>query len=501
MTNQASWSSIAIFTLFVLTTFLYACDNPLFKEPGKATPNKPPETTMVEVPVEGDTLFANVTLHWDGGDPDGFPQYYQWSYITLNPQTGDTLNKTEWFDTEKTSQTITFTSPLSINKQIFRVRAVDNKGEPDPTPATRSFFTEQTIPPKVNFIEPSNNASRFYLDQQTDWYTGLKIAYQGNDEDGEILEYGWAVNDDNFTWTSDTTVVIPPSEFGNAGDHIIRLTARDDTDLQATDPDTLHISLVKPTFDKGILIIDETQEDKFKGNAASYTDHQIDSMYSSWISPNSHDSWDLRDKNDIPSREVLGQYKMIFWHADNWYSSSSDAHRLRFYTDVISEYMNVGGDFIMSGWKILKSLRPNVEYPATFQEGSFERDYLHIQRADISGISIPGDFVGANGVGENFTDVRVDSTKTEGWFPNNGNMVDITTIPEPGGFTSPIYAYECKMDCDNRDYVGQPVGLRYLGTSYDAIMLGFPLFFLHEDHAETAIDEILTNMEYREPNK
>ncbi len=501
--------SLIVTAVFFLVVGLYACDQPPFGGTEGADDNTIPETTMANVPVEGDTLFANVTLHWDGGDNDGFVEYYEWRYATIDPQSGDTLQSTGWDSTENTSLTITFSSPLPFNKQIFWVRAVDNKRDKGDA-VSKTFFTEQTIPPQVEIERPSNNTKRFYLEQATDWFQGIEVEFTGEDDDGVVEEFGWAVDGGDYNWipSSDTIVTIPPEAFGSEGDHTIILNGRDDTDLTSDDPDTINVTLIKPTFDKGILVIDETQESDFQrsgGEVSQYDDSDVDSMYSSWIEPTEHTNWDFGD-DGMPDREVLGQYKMVFWHGDNWYGSSADAHKIGNHKQILSEYMNVGGDFIMSGWKMLKSLRPTASYPYTFQEGDFELDYLHIRTANQSGANPPGDMVGGNGVGDYDTnpnqalpDITIDSSKVGG-YPVSfySNMVDVNLVDDAAGFTSPIYTFECRSDCGDPNLRGKTIGIRYFGTSFDAVVFGFPIFFMKEEDAETIIDQILTNMGYRD---
>src|SRR5690606_29753141 len=106
------------------------------------------------VPVEGDTLFALVTLHWDGEDDDGFVERYEYRYITYHVDQGDSV-VTEWQETDATSLTLSFESSDRLNRQVFQVRAVDNEGAVDPTPATRTFFTKQTILPEAEIVSPA----------------------------------------------------------------------------------------------------------------------------------------------------------------------------------------------------------------------------------------------------------------------------------------------------------------------------------------------------------
>jgi hypothetical protein len=207
--------------------------------------------------------------------------------------------------------------------------------------------------------------------------------------------------------------------------------------------------------------------------------------------------WDY-NKQGMPSKEVLGQYKLVLWHADNLYSNENDVHKLPEHIVDIMDYMNVGGDFIMGGWRILKSFAVSESFPKYFEEGSFIHDYLHILQAEESA-PIP-DFNGAySSDTANFSDIRVDSLKLAESF--------LTSIPTPGlqyvnlmprraGFTEVIYRYKNDEATGIGTYRGYACGLRYYGTVFDAIVLGFPIFFINEDDAAVMADEILKSLGY-----
>ena len=478
--------------LFILITCIsvFAACNALVKTkpPSK---DEPPTTTIANVPVNGDTLFALVTLHWDGGDNDGFVQSYQYRYTTEDMNTGDTTS-TSWQDTKETSLTISFNSPHKLNKQTFEVRAVDNKGVASKTPAKKIFYTKQTHPPKVQIATPQNNHEYFYMSSTSDWYQGIHLTYSGSDADGSIVQYGWAVDNGDWHWTSDTTVYITPQEFESSGKHIVRLIGKDNTDLLSVNPDTVHIDLIKPKFDKKILIIDETKESAFPNNVNA-TDKDVDQFYSDIFG--TQNQWDFQAKG-MPPRDVIGQYKLIIWHADNPYSQASDAHKLGQHTAEIEDYLNVGGNFVMSGWRILNSFAPGAPFPRTFKPGTFVHDYLHIAEANESPVTVPGDFAGAYGIG-NFHDAAVDTNKLNNSFPYEGYLSQINTIPKRGAFTKIIYSYHAKPNSQLPDFRGQTVGIQYFGTSFNAVVLGFPIYFLKKQDAQVVANDILNNMGFK----
>lgn len=57
-----------------------SCSRPT--EPAHA--NNAPDTRLANIPRDNDTVFALITLYWDGGDYDGFIKGYQYRYFTYH---------------------------------------------------------------------------------------------------------------------------------------------------------------------------------------------------------------------------------------------------------------------------------------------------------------------------------------------------------------------------------------------------------------------------------
>ena len=64
------------FYFFFLLVLIMSCVENF--ETGEENANTPPNTTMANIPVENDTLFALIELYWDGEDNDGFVVKYQY---------------------------------------------------------------------------------------------------------------------------------------------------------------------------------------------------------------------------------------------------------------------------------------------------------------------------------------------------------------------------------------------------------------------------------------
>jgi len=475
---------------FAILFLVFSCE----RKTSPTNPNQLPNTTLANIPVDGDTLFALVTLHWDGEDNDGFISSYQYRYITHHLSVNDSVIH-DWVSTTEPSITIPFESSDIMNYQIFQIRAVDNNGDADPTPAEKRFYTVQTIFPESKLLIPQNDQQFFGIDQVTDWWQGIQLTFTAHDEDGEVVEFAWAVDDQEWNWTSDTTIFITPEYFSPLdGEHTLRVTSRDNTNLIDPTGDSVIVKIVKPVFNKDILIIDETVESLFPFGM-SFSDAEVDDFYAEIF--NTNESWDFTSQG-MPSKQTMGQYKLIVWHADNIYTNENDVHKLPAHIRDVMDYMNVGGDFIMSGWRVLKSFAVDESFPKTFEEGSFIHDYLHILQAEES--APIADFNGAYSSDTlRFSDITIDSVKLSESFYTTTPVIGllyVNLMPRRAGFTDVIYRYR------NDDYTGIPThrsyacGLRYYGTSFDAIVLGFPMFFIRENDAKTMAAEMVRSLGY-----
>ena len=130
-------------------------------------------------------------------------------------------------------------------------------------------------------------------------------------------------------------------------------------------------------------------------------------------------------------------------------------------------------------------------FPKTFEPGTFVNDYLHIVSVDET--SLIGDFTSAAGLEGVYSDIRVDSAKAAG-FPYNGMLGNVNMILLPAGFTDGIYFYQNKNNSPYYEYRGETVGLRYYGTTFQSVVLGFPMYFIREEDAKRMVIEILSQM-------
>jgi len=472
---------------------LGSCSKP--KNPGSPWPNIPPDTRLANVPPNDPEgrypLFAIVTLYWVGSDPDGYvvAYRYRWSYQeegqtkfhewTTIPAIDSAGNPVEG----ATMGTFIFESYDSLNPHIFQVKAVDNEGAEDPTPAEVMFWTKRALPPETEIKSgPDSLREVFIIDEVTDTWEGITFTFSGMDDDGDVVDYAWRVDDNPWSeWQLATSATVLAKHLGQplTGVHTFYVKARDDTKIEDPTPAHWRFRVVVPTWERPLLVLDHTRDGT--GMPGSPTDAQVDDFYQRLLTGSGRtdfDTWDVKQKG-FPDRRDLGKYRLIIWYDDLFIVDVTSRMQSADW-EALQDYLNVGGKLIVSGWRFA-----NV-FPSYTDADTFLYHYVHTQ---LGGAEITQkDFIGARG-DAGYPNLAIDPSK----LPASWNgAIDRIALLEPWSFGETIYYFDSRSDLP--DFEGKPVGLRYLGTTYSVIYFGFPLYFMEEAAATQALDKALKDL-------
>ena len=170
---------------------------------GTVTANQPPDTRVTATPPALEETSFTVKFFWTGLDNDGWVDHFEWR-ISDNGRDGfvdqaDTLGLA-WHSTVVTDSTFSVSADIALfqtdvdNPQItdpkdfrywqthtFFVRAVDNLGMADATPAMVSF-TATTLSPTINITLPKSNNSIVCVASAR----ALTFGWEGNDPDNLV---------------------------------------------------------------------------------------------------------------------------------------------------------------------------------------------------------------------------------------------------------------------------------------------------------------------------
>lgn len=144
------WGGIGLCCLLSLNIFL-GCRR---ETPSNFDRNLPPETVVTGAPAESSAAFYQVHLKWYGVDEDGVVDYYEYAVTDSNKTPGeDEPGFSGFFKTTRTDSVffLPADNPQTLGHRFY-VRAVDNEGKNDPTPAWVYFVASDYNAPYVTYL-------------------------------------------------------------------------------------------------------------------------------------------------------------------------------------------------------------------------------------------------------------------------------------------------------------------------------------------------------------
>jgi hypothetical protein len=334
-------------------------------------PNLEPETTLF---VQGDLDTVNhvVQLFWFGSDADGEIDGFELRFH--NP---DAPTDTAWRFTTRTDSLFTVFAPTGNVSPLFEVRAIDNQGARDATPA-REDFTFRNFPPAVLITSGPGTTDTTFASATFTW--------QPFDPDGDLnrIQYFVWINSDstNPRLVNGTSYTVPSDDF------------RNDSGNFESKPCTLH---VRPVDDGGragnpttrtwyvrapvtgprarLLIIDDVPTT----NTANFA---TDTLYQNTAARNlPAGSWSvLRLQSTQPFRSALDvQQTCALFEAVIWYrgSQTNFSTVLRDYQDGIAGYLDAGGRFMIEGLNLTEGYGTTGPIRESFVRDHLATDFLH----------------------------------------------------------------------------------------------------------------------------
>lgn len=156
--------------------------------------NQPPETFITAAPGDSQTAFYRVSMHWGGSDNDGLVSSFDVAVTESLPKL-----EIQWRRTLRSDSTMII--PVGQTQEVlghrFYVRAIDNEGKVDPTPAWVFFGAKDNISPTIIFPD-TLSAIAYWTDDQTGGQRIKALRSSNPDFPTDTIPAGAGVR---FRWT------------------------------------------------------------------------------------------------------------------------------------------------------------------------------------------------------------------------------------------------------------------------------------------------------------
>jgi hypothetical protein len=234
------------------------------------------------------------------------------------------------------------------------------------------------------------------------------------------------------------------------------------------------------TLNQGALIVDET----IGGSGSTVftpTDEMVDEFYADMLDVYEPQLIDLAKLDELQLID-LGVFSCLLWHGNDLTNISSAAAC----TDVLREYVGMGGKVLFSVYHPSTAFEMNAGYPATFEAGDFIYDVLGIAEVDFTNQSR---FKTALPLQPGYPLIQVDPLKSLSALNHHINRVEGMT---PTDNATAIYAYAGEYDNDSaQGYLnGLAVGIKNDYALGSAITLSFPLYYMETDSAKALVQHV-----------
>lgn len=308
-------------------------------------PNRPPET-YISI-FSDNVLNASIskkTINWWGDDPDGLVVGFIYSFDPRAPnvESWDAQAPVEgWIYTTNNQETFTLRLSGTDTVYTFRVKAVDDYGAADPTPAVQEFPIINTRP-EVEFVP--------FTDVPETTFTVVNFNWRGIDLDGDdtIAGYQWALDDSSnaAAWhelpAGTASLLLTAADGLTEGEHVFYLRAIDiagATSAIARMPrDTADVWFVREPKSSFLLLDDY--------NVSDNTDAFYRATFRSLVGE--VEVWDIKSKGKalepptgLAFRETLKLFDRVFWYAD------TEPNLEKAQVSVI-DFLDSGGKLIMT---------------------------------------------------------------------------------------------------------------------------------------------------------
>jgi len=343
-------------------------------------PKLPPETTVfVQGPV--DTVSFKAHLYWFGTDPDGEVVGFE-----LRFKHPDAPADTQWVRTTLTDSSFSVYTPTGVSRPVFEVRAIDDDGTRDPTPATQTFTFRNLAPTLAILSGPAPSDTTF---------ASVTVSWSASDPDGDIGRATYRLwldgHEADPNVLTATTFTVPTDQFrqGGAllsGPRSVFVQAIDDAGY-ATPPQRRDWYVRAPVTGSRarLLIVDDEP-----GTGAPQV--RQDTLFLNTAVRNlpagTFTVLKLELTQPFRSTADLEQTFKLF-DAVIWYRGPQGSGQpiLTNYRDGVARYLESGGRFLIESQQVVQGQGATGIFPESWVSTYFGSDFLYKHSTDVPGDS------------------------------------------------------------------------------------------------------------------
>ena len=478
--------------------------------------NLPPETVRVaNCAASVSPVTMRPTFEWGGVDFDG--SIARFEYVVESQVHRDTADGAAGFDERPLEweplpphQTSLTLQDLGEGAHMLHVRAVDNEGVVDPSPATYEFTTDAALRPSLTVGLNFHPGARTFPGRRAGARVPPVTVYEH-----ERLVFTVASDASSYCGTADSVAVAiadsaawstwhrSPYEFvlrPGPADTAVFFTTRDENGAVTTG--RVSLRTVPAPMDRPLLRVD----DWFVGGVPEAAH---DAFYSEVLSGESCDVWDpfehIQDYvPTLPSMEKLGRYRTVLWTLDQQGGFLRPVQAESAY-HYIEGFVRAGGNVILEGQSSLPTMggADHYSYDPTYGPGDFIFDHVGVDSLRNAGAnsneSNPGQYGyaflgGIAAAASGLPDVPVDTLgKWSAGYDTYGG-VPYCEIVRPLDGTRRLYLFDSYVNPDLSERPCATVRYPDDGTGSFA-WFGFPLYYLKTEPAAEMLALLLDSME------
>jgi hypothetical protein len=215
-----------------------------------------------------------------------------------------------------------------------------------------------------------------------------------------------------------------------------------------------------------------------------------------WTEGVDYDIWRVPGSGGFPGRGMMGNYNKVHFIGDivnfenfKWSRPTGTERNLsQGRQAILVDFCNIGGKLLFNGWNCTRSDQISAN-------DNFLRNILHVSTmTNFGGFGdLQFQYTGARAqAGTGYPDAPIDFAKVDTGFHGGLNWQWAYQL---SGFGELIYRFDSKNDIGFLE--NQPVGIRYLGITYDVFYFGFPLYYIDRNAAKEIIRK--ANQEFDSP--